>query len=468
MHRDASRQAGRTNRVTTISKTRQRVFSHSVSLGALPLDPLELIGRDGIFVDTPGLTLAGWGSVAEPRLPGGLEDETGRQKLRELLRGIVANDEIGRLGSGPIALGAFPFDRSAEASLRIPSILIGVAGDQWWATSTGNEDRRPSSTELGRLIQDRLEHVAAQDVASPSSRPDLARDRRRLGLAPAPQPVQMTAHPGPQQFASLVARAVDEINAGKLQKVVLGRCVDLEPAGDIHPVRVLRRLRRREPTTTAFLVPTSRGHFLGATPELIVACHGRRVLCHPLAGTTGLTEDPEDPSATPTGRLLGSDKELQEHRLVVQAIAEVLHGWCDQLVVPEHPEVLRLGTDARLSTRIEGLLASRTGPAVLDLLSELHPTPAVGGVPRSDALAFISGREEVGRGYWAGPVGWTNAAGDGEWVLGIRSVTLENERARVWAGAGIVRASDPQAELEETTLKLEPVIAALSPDNPTT
>lgn len=190
-----------------------------------------------------------------------------------------------------------------------------------------------------------------------------------------------------------------------------------------------------------------------------MAREGSTVRCHPLGGTTGLSGD-----GTPDDRLLRSAKELEEHRLVVAGIQQILEPLCDRLTVPSAPEVLRLGTDARLGTRIEGHLtpAPHGGtPSALDLLAALHPTPAVGGVPTSVALDLIVRSEEVPRGHWAGPVGWVDAQGDGEWVIGIRSLQLEGTRAIVWGGAGVVAGSDPEAELAETTLKLDAVVEEL-------
>jgi isochorismate synthase len=204
------------------------------------------------------------------------------------------------------------------------------------------------------------------------------------------------------------------------------------------------------------------GIFFGATPELLVARHGQRVSCHPLAGTVR-RGDTARADADAQGRLAGSAKNRAEHGYVVDAIAAALSPSCEELSVPEAPSLVAFRSVAHLGTRIEGRL--REPVSVLTLLERLHPTPAVGGTPRDDALACIAAGEPDPRGYWAGPVGWVDAAGDGEWMIGIRSARLHGEGTAVTlrAGAGIVAASDPEEEAAETDLKLTTVLEALVP-----
>jgi menaquinone-specific isochorismate synthase len=432
--------------VTANAAVQPALLAYTVALGReTPWDPLDLVGHDGVLFDGPGLTLVGWGSATRPELSGGLLDPEGREAVTALLDAIAVHDEVDRPGTGPLALGALPFDRSAPGSLCVPGVLLGRSDASSWLTVVGPAATRPTAQEAEKLVEARRAEVGGLEVLPPVSIPCLEH------------------RPGPNDYARAVARAVAKIHAGKLRKVVLARCVDVSPVRVASPVALLRRLRSREPSTTSFLVPVDEEHFVGASPELIVARRGKDVWCHPLAGTTGLTGDPEAPSTN--DRLLGSPKELEEHRLVVDAVAEALRPRCDSLSVPDQPEVLRLATDARLSTRVEGQLAGGLPlPGVLELLADLHPTPAVGGVPRDEALRLIADAEPEPRGFWAGPVGWTDRSGNGDWVLGIRSVTMRAGYARVWAGAGIVSGSDPEAELAETTLKLGPVIDALTQD----
>jgi isochorismate synthase len=199
--------------------------------------------------------------------------------------------------------------------------------------------------------------------------------------------------------------------------------------------------------------------FVGASPELLVARAGERVWSQPLAGTAprhGRAGSDVDAESS----LLSSAKERQEHRLVVDAVGRTLARFCHVLEVPEVPSLVPIGIVAHLGSAIEGRLV---GPflSVLELVSALHPTPAVAGTPTEDALAHIAAVEGVDRGRYAGPVGWVDAAGDGEWAVGIRSAEIAGSNARLLAGAGIVAESVAEAELAETELKLQPMLNAI-------
>jgi isochorismate synthase len=163
------------------------------------------------------------------------------------------------------------------------------------------------------------------------------------------------------------------------------------------------------------------------------------------------------------GRLAGSEKDRAEHRYVVDAIADALGPLCVELVVPAQPSLVAFRSVAHLGTRVSGRL--RAPVPVLELVDRLNPTPAVGGAPRADALKVIADSEPDDRGHWAGPVGWVDAAGDGEWMIGIRSARLNAEGTALTlrAGSGIVAGSDPDAEAAETDVKLAVVLDAVVP-----
>jgi isochorismate synthase EntC len=186
------------------------------------------------------------------------------------------------------------------------------------------------------------------------------------------------------------------------------------------------------------------------------------VTCHPLAGTVARGDTARADADAQRG-LARSDKSREEHRLVVEEVAATLAPYCEELAVPAEPSMVAFRSVAHLGTRIEGRLAGDVG--VLELLDRLHPTPAVGGTPRAEALGFIAAHEAGERGYWAGPVGWVGAAGEGEWMIGIRSARLHADGAEVTlrAGAGIVAGSDPAAESAETNVKLATVLEAVVP-----
>ena len=185
----------------------------------------------------------------------------------------------------------------------------------------------------------------------------------------------------------------------------------------------------------------STGTFLGASPELLISRLGRRVRSHPLAGTVARSGDPAADAAL-TGLLLGSAKEREEHRLVVDEVAAALRPVCRALDVPEVPSIVALRNVSHLGTLIEGELEGDEVTA-LDLVSRLHPTPAVAGSPTAPAVAYLTDVEGFDRGCYAGPVGWMDSRGDGEWAVAVRSAEVRGNTARLFAGVGVVSDSDP-------------------------
>jgi isochorismate synthase len=261
------------------------------------------------------------------------------------------------------------------------------------------------------------------------------------------------------QFLEMVAAAVASIRQGELSKVVLARQVNVHLASGPDLPALLARWRDLEPNCTVFSMPTADGRFVGASPELLVERRGDRIASRPLAGTTGQGSFRTDEA------LLRSPKDADEHRLVVEAIRAALAPHCSTLEVPDQPELVRLRNVVHLGTAVTGSLrAGPTGavPTALELVDVLHPTPAVGGVPRATALRMIGKLESGPRGHYAGPVGFVDADGDGTWVVGIRAATLHGDTARLTAGVGIVADSEPADELAETDLKLRAVLDILT------
>jgi isochorismate synthase len=282
-----------------------------------------------------------------------------------------------------------------------------------------------------------------------------------------------------------VAHAVRDIRHGELRKVVLARQIELAFDTAIDVPALLRRWRDVEPTATVFSVPVEGGQFLGASPELLVDRTDATVRCRPLAGTssrpgqgstgaghatggnhpTGAGQASPGSASLPANDLRKSAKDVNEHRLVVEAIADALGPMCTDIDVPSTPDLVHLHNVSHLGTSISGTLAPGSSglPSVLELVATLHPTPAVGGVPRRQALQAIAELEPSDRDHYAGPVGWMDASGDGRWVVGIRAATVAGRHARLAAGVGIVERSDPASELRETNWKFTAVFDALAP-----
>lgn len=305
-------------------------------------------------------------------------------------------------------------------------------------------------------------------------RPDVpgVAHRVSLGSAPASPPAaprpraarhRVTEQPSSAQYAARVRTALDWIAAGRVQKVVLGRSLEVRSDPPLDGDAVLGRLLADRPGRYVFRVPLTAEPdppvLLGASPELLVSRRGRLVRSLPLAGSTPRSSDPAEDRAR-TLALLDSAKDRREHGFVVDAIVAALGRVCDG-VVADGPRIVSTDTLHHLGTRVGGTLTAAT-PAVsaLHLAQLLHPTPAIGGAPTASALQAIAELEED-RGPLTGVVGWVDGDGDGEFAVVIRAGVLDGDRLRLHAGAGIVAGSDPEAEVVETGAKLSTMLKAV-------
>jgi isochorismate synthase len=262
----------------------------------------------------------------------------------------------------------------------------------------------------------------------------------------------------PELWERAVAHSVADIRDGRLDKLVLARACTIKASSAFDCGRIMRRLRHAYPSCVLFWVGGPGGNFLGATPEPLVRLSGNTVSTAAIAGSTA----PGGSAAANRSlghALLHSKKNRCEHAIVVQAIAAALAPLCEPLDVPVEPRLLRLGNVQHLITPISGQL--KHSHHVLELVDRLHPSPAVAGHPREAALQLLQQREALNRGWYAGPIGWMDARHQGEFAVAIRSALVRGSEATVYAGAGIVAGSDPEAELIETRLKMQPLLSAL-------
>ncbi|GAA4615647.1 isochorismate synthase DhbC [Saccharopolyspora hordei] len=284
--------------------------------------------------------------------------------------------------------------------------------------------------------------------------------------------------PAPQEYERGVSRVLRRLEDGELSKVVLARSLELTAAEPIDVRTVLQNLALADPASYTFAVdlpkrgedgtrdsfgprPLLQRTFLGASPELLVSRHGTRVRSNPMAGSRPRSADPVEDRRR-AAELSTSDKDRREHAAVVEAVAEALRPYCGELHVPE-PSVISTAAMWHLATEITGELRD-PATSSLELADALHPTPAVCGTPVQRAREVIAETEPFERGYYAGMVGWCDAAGDGEWVVAIRCADVEDESLRLFAGAGIVAGSDPADELAETSAKFRTALSAMGLD----
>ena len=288
-------------------------------------------------------------------------------------------------------------------------------------------------------------------------------DLRALGAAGAPRrAVAAGAHcasPEADAWRASVVQALREMREHRYEKVVLAQQIGCASGADFDPGAILGRLAHRYRECAVFkFAPAPEAAWIGASPELLVSFTGGVVRSSSLAGSRPRSDDPGEDAAL--GReLLADEKERREHELVVRATREAMTPLCTALTIPDEPRLMRVPNIQHLHTPVEG--RAKPGTDVLDFLERMHPTPAVGGWPRDAAREAIGRIEHMDRGWYAGPIGWVDAAGDGAFAVALRSALVCGREARLFAGAGIVLGSDPDRELAEIELKLRPLLDAL-------
>lgn len=275
-----------------------------------------------------------------------------------------------------------------------------------------------------------------------------------------PERFRIFTEPSPARFRAIVQRALDEIRAGRFEKVVLARSCTVSRTSGFDPDHVLALLRSSNPRCFRFALGCGDATLLAATPERLVRLEGRAVTASALAGSRGRGRSPEEDARLAAG-LRESKKEQEEHALVARALRAVLERCCDRVSSAEAPALLRLESIQHLHTPMTAVLRPGAVRSVLDLASRIHPSPAVAGAPQEAALSFLRANETVRRGWYAGAVGWLSPGGDGELAVALRTVLLRGELAVLHAGAGVVEGSSPEGELAETRLKLRGGLSAL-------
>jgi salicylate biosynthesis isochorismate synthase len=376
------------------------------------------------------------------------------ERWQALVADAICDARGGPQGSGLACFGGFAFASGggaspawsgfASASLIVPEVSLARRAGQTWLTL--NAEVAPDDAEADVLS--RCERRLRSLRSKPLPLVDPAPAGRYEVSSPMP----------PAHFEEAVARAVERIRAGELEKIVLAREVEVRAPVPHDPAAVLGLLREAFSSSFVFAVGRGEATFVGATPELLVRREGQRATTVALAGSIRRSADPAVDDHLGEA-LLRSEKDREENAIVARRIARVLRPHAVWVAAAPEPVLVRVANIQHLACPIRAQLAAPVG--AVELVAFLHPTPAVGAEP-AGALALIPALEGLDRGWYAGPVGWTDAGGDGEFCVALRSALLRDRVARCYVGCGIVAESDPASELAESELKLGVMLPALA------
>ncbi len=403
-----------------------------------------------------GFALAALGVAHEATSRGpGRFDDVARECLR-LREGAIFDEPAGLpAGAGAVWTGGFAFDPHgasspqwssfAPASMALPELSLCRQGEDVFLTV--NVVVSPGDGAAGAVERASARLAGLRDEPLPLLDPHLT-DRPEI----------RSVHP-PSEFEAAVAAATARIENGGLSKVVLAREVTVEAAFAHDPAAVFGALREQFPACFCFCCGTPEAAFLGASPELLVRRSGAGASTVALAGSTRRSSDPAVDDHLGE-QLLRSDKDRREQRIVAERIVRTLRPHAVWVEAAAEPEVIKVANIQHLATPVIAQLAE--SHSAVELAGLLHPTPAVGGEPRSSAATAIADLERMDRGWYAGPVGWMDATEDGEFCVALRSALLRDREARLFAGVGVVAGSDPAAELAETEVKLEALLPLLA------
>ncbi len=398
---------------------------------------------------------------------------------RERLGGATVDVPAGApRGVGPVLLGGLGFTGELPAaddpwapfgatSLVLPALTFARADGATFVTIAETDEVAAPDGPDGRAPDPRASDPRASDPRAAERRWDalvaraatLSPGSGAVVARPADAPLALLGErPDRAGWNRLVGLFAGAVGRGRLDKVVLARRVDLRSSIEIDVENALRRLAAGAPGGTIFAFVRGGRTFLGATPERLVRTVGRDFETVAIAGSAARGSTPAEDAAF-AAALFASEKEREEHAVVVEMLRTSLAPLAETLEVGVRPEILPLRDVQHLVTPVRGRLRDEAG--LLGLAERLHPTPAVGGEPRDLALEMIAEHEGIERGWYAGPIGWLGADGDGELMVALRCGLVSGRDATLFAGCGIVADSEPAREWEESRMKLRPVISAL-------
>ncbi|MEI7889738.1 MAG: isochorismate synthase [Actinomycetes bacterium] len=433
---------------------------------ARPLDPAAVVMAARAQVDAWGVldqpdndrsSVATLGCAHLIEVGGSDRFGSAAAEWRELVSNAEADDPEGDAGVGPIAFGGFAFADEVPAagpwgmfgagSMVVPQLSFVRRGEEIHLTVqtvVSADDLEQEVVSRALALIGRLDLSATLD----------GRDGPHSSVG-----TRISSALSPAHYVGAVGTVVDAIAEGTVSKAVLAREVLVEREQEHDPEAVMAVLREVFPSCFLYAVGRGTSTFVGASPELLIRREGLRAATVALAGSAPRSADPavDDHIAE---RLLRSEKDRAEQRIVTERISEALDPVSVWVTAPDEPTMAKVANIQHLASPIRAQL--RSSVSAVDLVGRLHPTPAVGGEPWTAAKDLIARCEGLDRGWYAGPIGWTDASEDGEFCVALRGALLRGREARCYAGVGVVEGSIPEAELAETELKLQAILPIVS------
>ncbi|WP_087972736.1 isochorismate synthase [Oceanobacillus rekensis] len=377
-------------------------------------------------------------------------EETEKQWDQVLEKAFVHNPyEIP--GTGLVALGGLSFDPKKKPTklwnkfkpshFTIPKFLLTKYDNRYYFTINVSVNKNDHAKQLA----DELHIMEKQLMVSYVEMTDELTITNELEI-------------DPEEWKSSVQKAMEEITHGSVKKIVLAREVRLKFDREVNISTVLTNLLKTQPNSYIFAYEIDEDCFVGATPERLVKLEGNKLLSTCLAGTAprGNTKIEDLKFAD---RLLNDEKNREEHHFVVKMIKQAINDYCTDITIPDKPVVYPLRNLQHLYTPVTANI--KKSYSIFDIIKQLHPTPALGGTPREESLAFIRKHEQLDRGWYGAPIGWMDSNHNGEFAVAIRSSLIQRDVASLFAGCGVVKDSDPESEYEETKIKFMPMLSVL-------
>ncbi|WP_226673651.1 isochorismate synthase MenF [Rossellomorea aquimaris] len=377
---------------------------------------------------------------------------TVENEWKRLIQESVVVTEDKWPGTGPLLFGGFSFDP------------VNTRGEEWNHFSSG-------SFQLPMFMltkPGKTNYLTINVVCHPDEEESLIHERiriketllanARMAIIPEKAHWLWNHDVKPEEWKDSVQSVVNRLQQGEMDKVVLARKCEISFEKHVSSDFVLDNLWKQQPDSFVFSFEREESCFIGATPERLVKKTGEEILSTCLAGSIGRGDTLESDEKLGE-ELLNDEKNRYEHQLVVDSIRNALKLYCDELSIPTSPQLMKLKDIQHLYTPVIGQASENT--SILNLVEKLHPTPALGGVPREKAMHVIRQEEQMDRGLYAGPVGWMDAYGNGEYAVALRSGLLQRDKAYLYAGCGIVADSKPESEFKETQMKFRPMLRAL-------